>query len=282
MKNRVYPKVLLGCALCFLVTVAGCCINIGDSCRAKYERTEQLSASMADLDSLDVKTSFGSITITGADTTMCSIEARIQAQAPTTEEAQQLAEDTKIVVVPTGKTLEIRVDRPHLRNNRSVGVSFDITVPRQTGITCYTSYGSINLTDLKGTINARSSYASITTENTEGRVELETSYGNITCNNITSANISARTSYGSVDVSCSPATAADMNANVATSYGGIEFETPPGFAGEVDLQTSFGSINTDLPITIKGGISKNHIRGVVGQGNARLRLKTSFGSIRVR
>jgi hypothetical protein len=237
---------------------------------------------MVDLDALYAKTSFGSITITGADTTTCSIEARVSAQAPSDEEAQQLAEDTKIVVAPTGKTLEIRVDKPHLRNNRSVGVSFDITVPRQTSIDCHTSYGSIKLRDLKGAMKAKSSFASITAENTEGPVELETSYGKIDCDDITASSISTRTSYGSIDIDCSPATAADINANVATSYGSISFEAPPGFAGEIDLRTSFGSIKTDLPITIRGGISKDHIRGTVGQGEGKLRLRTSFGSIRVR
>lgn len=282
MKNRTYPKVLLDCALCLLVTVAGCCVNIGDSCRAKYERTEQLSASMADLDAVEAKTSFGSITITGADTTTCSIEARICAQAPSDEEAQQLAEDTKIVVAPVGRTLQIRVDKPHLRNNRSVGVSFDITVPRQTSIDCHTSYGSIKLTDLKGAMKAKSSFASITARKTEGPVELETSYGKIDCSEITSSNISTKTSYGSIDIDCSAATAADVDADVATSYGSIEFSAPPGFAGAVDLQTSFGSIKTDLPITVMGGISKDRIRGTVGQGDGKLRLRTSFGSIRVR
>ena len=77
-------------------------------------------------------------------------------------------------------------------------------------------------------------------------------------------------------------TPADINANVTTSYGIINFVTPPKFSGQVDLATSYGSIKTDLPITVTGELGKQRIKGTVGQGNGKLNLKTSFGSIRIK
>jgi DUF4097 and DUF4098 domain-containing protein YvlB len=237
---------------------------------------------MENLEAVDVDTAFGSIKISGGDGTDCKITAKISTQAPTAEEAKQLAEKVKIRTAPLGKTLNIIVDKPKVHNNCCIGVSFDIIVPKKTNIECSTAYGSIKVGDVTGDVNARTSFASIESENIEGSVKLETSYGKIKCRRITSPDINARSSFGDIDIACSPATAPEINADITTSYGDVDFKTPPGFAGQVDLETSFGSIKTDLPITVKGIISKNKIKGSVGEGNGKLHLETSFGSIKIR
>lgn len=281
MRNSYLTKVSLGFLLCLLVVTVGCRIGPGSWRQAKYKRTEQLSAPMADLTAVDVGTAFGSIKVVGGDVTDCRIKAKICAQAPNAEEAKQLAEKVKIKITPRGKTLNIIVDKPKVRNNRCIGVSFDIIVPKKTNIECSTSYGSIKLRDVHANIKGRTSFGSIETEDIEGSVDLETSYGQIKCRNITSTDIKTRSSFGDIDIACSAATPPEISADVVTSYGDIRFTTPPGFAGQVDLETSFGSIKTDLPILVKGIINKDKITGAVGKGNGTLRLETSFGSIRI-
>jgi hypothetical protein len=237
---------------------------------------------MAGLEALDVETSFGSIKIVGDDVAECKIKVRIFAQAPSREEARELLEEAKVKAEPAGGILSITVEKPRLGSNRCIGASFDIVVPKQTRIGCKTSFGSIKVRDIRGDIHARTSFSGIKTENVQGAVDLETSYGSVTCRNITSTDIKVESSFGGIEIFCSPATPAEVKADVETSYGGIEFEAPEEFSGAVDLETSFGSIETKLPVTVRGRISKDRIRGTIGQGNGRLRLKTSFGSIRLK
>ncbi|MHC4499507.1 MAG: DUF4097 family beta strand repeat-containing protein [Planctomycetota bacterium] len=279
MKNRILAKALLILMSCLAVAAGSCCINIGGCPRARHERTEELSVPMAGLEAVDVETAFGSIRVVGGDVAECKIKAEIFAQAASTAEARQLAEEAKVKAEAVGGTLRILVEKPRLGNNRCIGASFDITVPTQTGIECSTSFGSIKVRDVRGDIRARTSFSSIKTEDTQGAVDLETSYGSVTCQNIASTDIKAESSFGGIEIFCSPATPAGVSADVETSYGGIEFEAPKGFSGAVDLETSFGSIETKLPVTVKGRISKDRIRGTIGEGDGRLRLKTSFGSI---
>ncbi|MHC4389130.1 MAG: DUF4097 family beta strand repeat-containing protein [Planctomycetota bacterium] len=281
MRNNWQAKTLVSFLVCLLIVITGCTIGPGSCCRSKYERTEQLSAPMTNLQAIDVETGFGSIKVVGGDVTDCRVKADISAQAPTDEEAKQLAEEVKIKITPLGKTLNIAVDKPKTRNNCCIGVSFDIIVPQKTNIECSTSYGSIKLRDLHADINARTSFASIESEDTHGSVKLETSFGKIRCRNITSSDINAKSSFGEIDIACSPDTTPQVNADITTSYGDIDFKTPPGFVGQIDLETSFGSIKTDLPITVKGVISKDKIRGVIGEGDGKIRLETSFGSIKI-
>ncbi|MHC4240115.1 MAG: DUF4097 family beta strand repeat-containing protein [Planctomycetota bacterium] len=282
MKNRILAKALLILMPCLVVVASSCCINIGGCPRARYERTEELSVPMAGLEAVDVETAFGSIGVAGGDVTECQIKAEIFAQAASATEARQLAEEAKVKAEAVGGTLRIFVEKPRLGNNRCIGASFEITVPKQTSLECRTSYGSIKVRDLQGDIRARTSFASIKTEDTQGGVDLETSYGSVTCRNVASTDIKAESSFGGIKIFCSSVMPAGFNADVETSYGGIEFNAPEGFSGAVDLETSFGSIKTKLPVTAKGHISKDRIRGTIGQGNGSLRLKTSFGSIRLK
>jgi DUF4097 and DUF4098 domain-containing protein YvlB len=372
--------------------VSGCGVQLGGCNQAKYERTVSKQAACEAGGTLDVATESGSITITGADTNECRVTVKIAGYAPTEEEAQELAEQTEITLDSADNTLKIRAEHPHLTNNRSIAVSYEITVPRRLNVLCLSDYGSLSATNLQGAIKGKTSSGSIKSEQIDGPVDLDTSYGSIECRNvagpttllrsssgsITAADLKgeaklvtaygavkcdtftgtsldlktdsgkieisnasfrtclANTSYGSVacdhlkgdtiklrsssgslnltaidapslDVStsygnvkaqevttakllansgsgsinivCTPATGADLTAEVRSSYGGIDFTAPPGFAGQVDLRTDYGSIHTALPITVSGEVTKTKITGKVGEGNGLLRLQTGSGSI---
>jgi DUF4097 and DUF4098 domain-containing protein YvlB len=247
-----------------------------------YERTEQLSASMAGIERIKIDTSFGNVKITGADTTECNATAKINGQAPTLEEAQQLAEQTKIKLQAEGKVLVFKVEKPRLKNNRSIGVSFDVTVPTRTGIKCETSFGEVVLKNITGDIDAKTSFGKIDLENITGNVQLDTSYGEVDCEGITTGYFSAKSSFGKMDIEFSDACPADIRAKIETSFGEVDVAVPPNFAGDVAVETSFGSVETELPITVKGNFGKTHLNGTIGQGKGRMDLKTSFGSIKIK
>ncbi len=395
MNKKYYIGLVLGLYLCSLLTVIGCDIQIGDWGKAKYERTVQQQAPLASGSTVIAQTSFGSVTITGAEVTDCSVVAQIRVQAPTEEEAQEIAEKVEIKLEPVGQTLTVKAEKPPKKRRRSISISYDITVPKQTNVDCSSSYGAIKLSDIDGDVKGKTSSGSITAENIQGSAQLDTSYGPVTCRNIkgdniqlksssgsiraetivgsvnlntsygsitcddisggdiklktssgniklskasggdcdadtsygsitvdeiksgllklhsssggiyvteasaetadistsygrincrqlTTADLTAKSGSGNIEIACSDLAPAQINANVVTSYGSIDFETPPDFTGQVDLSTSYGSIRTDLPITISGEISKKKLKGTIGQGNGKLYLKTSSGSIKIR
>jgi DUF4097 and DUF4098 domain-containing protein YvlB len=282
MRGWNFTKITLGCFLCLSAVITGCCIQSGCWGRAKYERTERLSTPMEAAGILDVETNYGSITVSGGDVKECSVTAEICARAPSEKEAQELAEQVKIEIETFGRTVKIWAKKPRLKNNRSISVDFDITVPKETSVECESSYGSIKIADIKGDIKADTSYGSVNTDNTNGSMELNTSYGGIHCEAITSDEIRVRSSYGDIDIVSSALCPAELTAKARTSYGNIDFVVPAGFGGEVEMSTSYGSIKTELAITIKGELSKKRITGTIGEGDGRLELETSYGSIKIR
>ncbi len=282
MKKNYSIVSAIGFYFCLLLIVSGCVIRMGDWPRAKYEKTIKLQAPMESGSILVANTSYGSITVRGANTTDCSVFATIRVQAPSEEEAAEIAEKVKIELEPAGKTLTVRADEPHVKNKRSISISYQITVPVQTNIECASSYGSIETADTNGYVKAHTSYGSIECKNINGQIQVDTSYGGVDCREIISDELTAGSCYGNIDIEYSDLAPAEIQANLSTTYGNIDLTAPSGFTGQVELSTTYGSIKTDLPIVVKGKISSKRIEGRIGQGNGILSSKTTYGSIRIR
>ncbi|GAI19749.1 unnamed protein product, partial [marine sediment metagenome] len=257
----------LGFCLCLLLIVTGCDIQIDDWGKAKYERTVQRQAPLAPGSTVVAKTSFGSVTITGADVTDCNVVAQIRVQAPTEQEAREIAEQVKIKLESVGQTLTVKAEKPPKKRRRSISISYNITVPRQTNVECASSYGAIKLTNIDGNVKGKTSSGSITAENIQGSAQLNTSFGSITCRNISGDNIKLKSSSGSIraenikgsaelDTSYGSITCRDISGGdikLKTSSGNIKLSKAS--FGDCDVHTSYGSITAD---ELKGSLLKLH------------------------
>ncbi|MBN2592039.1 MAG: DUF4097 family beta strand repeat protein [Sedimentisphaerales bacterium] len=272
-RHRMFRAI--SCCLCLLIMISGCDIQMGGWGQAKYERTVQQQAPINPGSKLCVETSFGSITITGGDVTECSVIAKICGRAPTEEEAQLLAEQVTIELETVGDTLTIKADKPPSRNNRSVSISYDITVPKQTNIECVSSCGAIEIANIKGQASGKTSSGSIQAKNIEGPTNLDTSYGSVNCRNITGDNIIVKSSSGSIT-----AEIIRGSAQLTTSYGSITCTDMSD--GDIKLKTSSGKIKlsnasfSDCDVhTSYGSIVSDELKG------KSIKLHSGSGSISV-
>lgn len=172
-----------------------------------------------------------------------------------------------------------------------------------------TSGGSINLSNCHDQITLETSGGSIEANDSDGRLKLETSGGSIRLNNL-KGNIEAETSGGSVSGSN-----IDGDLKAGTSGGSVRLS---GIAGNLDASTSAGSIdvemtrvdkfvrlegsagsvrvkmptNKGLDLNLRGNrvvagrldnfngqTDKNHIRGSLNGGGARVDVSSSGGSV---
>ena len=227
--------------------------------------------------------------------------AKIRVRAKSEEVAAEIAEQIRILITPTEAGLEIRADKPKLKNV-SISISYDVTVPQQSSVVCRSSSGSLKVVDIEGTVTARTSSGSVRCENISGdSATLDTSSGSVhlseatleTCRLHTSSgsvhghrincpDIKANVSSGSITIACIETTSAELQADLVTSSGSVNLTVPRHYTGQLDLSTSSGSIHTDLPVTIQGKVNKRHLIGTVGQGSGNIKLRSSSGSIRVK
>jgi DUF4097 and DUF4098 domain-containing protein YvlB len=282
MKNFPLTKASLGCLLCLLIVMAGCCINIGCwPALAKYERQVQLSAPLSPGSVFAAKTHNGSITVTGADVTDCNLTATIIARAGSEEDAKRLAEETKVKLEPFGNKLTVKIQRPPLMMNRSVSVSLDATVPNQTSAELTTHNGALKIKNLTGQLNATTHNGGVTAEQVTGTTNLRTHNGGITCKEI-SGDTQLRTHNGGIKAAYAKNASPVCIISIVTHNGGVDFTAPPNLSAEVEVATHNGSINTDLPITVIGKVTKRKLTGTIGAGQGKLHLETHNGSIKIR
>jgi DUF4097 and DUF4098 domain-containing protein YvlB len=276
MKKEHLIALVLGACLCPLLIVTGCDIQMGGWTQAKYERTVEQQAPLAAGSTVVVKTSSGSVTITGADVAECSVTAEICGRAPTEEEALELAEQVEIKLEKVGDTLTVKADKPTTRNNRSISISYAIIVPRQTNVKCSSSYGAIKLNDINGSVNGRTSSGSIAAENIEGPTDLDTSYGSITCKEISNGDIKLKTSSGSIKLFDASFGVCDVH----TSYGSIRSDRLEG--DSIKLHSGSGSIDVTDTVADKANVSTSYGRITCRQITTNdLTAKSSSGSIEV-
>jgi DUF4097 and DUF4098 domain-containing protein YvlB len=121
-----------------------------------------------------------------------------------------------------------------------------------------TSGGSVSMRNVTGDLQAESSGGSIEIEDAGGRVD-------------------ADTSGGSIRASFAPGN--QRGGNLETSGGGISVMLDP--ASNLRIEASGNSVSTDIPMLVKGKVSRRHLSGDLGRGGELLRMSTSGGGVRI-
>ena len=210
----------------------------------------------AAIKNVNVKTSGGSITVSGGTAADARVEVYINANNNNRDlSKEELAEDLKnydLDISLSGNELQATAKaKSNFNWKKSLSISFKICVPKEVSTNLATSGGSINLSNLTGEQNFTTSGGSLTLNQLNGLVKGRTSGGSINVSN-SKSNIDLRTSGGSI--------------NAENCEGMITLSTS---GGSLRLANLNGTINAR---TSGGGISGNHISGELITG-------TSGGSI---
>ncbi|MBN1805574.1 MAG: DUF4097 family beta strand repeat protein [Sedimentisphaerales bacterium] len=263
MKRGYFTKkISLTCILCILTLTACSCINIDGWSRFEYEKAENLASTLVPGSTFVLENDVGSIIIEGLDISECRVDAVMKAKAPTEQEAQQLAGQTKINLEQNGSTLIVRITKPPKKKDRSISIDFKIAVPKQTPLRISSDVGEIRISEITETIKVR------------------TDVGEISCKQI-SGNIDLQSDVGKISVVYSKNAPAACNATISTDVGSIDLTVPPECSASVQANTDVGSISTDMPLTIKGTVGKS-LHGTIGSGEGKINLKTDVGAIKIR
>ncbi len=148
-------------------------------------------------------------------------------------------------------------------------------------LTASSNFGEINLEQ----VNARSydlqtNSGSIWVDGARGRIKGHSGFGSVTVLNGDSVTLDLSTQSGSVDFEGS---LGDGHHMVQSDFGEIHLTIPADSALDVDLKTDFGSIMSDIPISVilTGAMEQNHQTGTINGGGSQLTVETASGSISI-
>ncbi len=142
-------------------------------------------------------------------------------------------------------------------------------------------FGEISLEQVKATsYDLQTNSGSITVDGASGKVKAHSGFGSVTVKNADSVTLDLNTQSGPVEFEGS---LGDGPHTVHSDFGEISITIPADSALNVDLTTDFGSIKSEIPITVvlSGEVEKSHQTGTMNDGGPQLTVETQSGSISI-
>ncbi|AWV99494.1 DUF4097 family beta strand repeat-containing protein [Arcticibacterium luteifluviistationis] len=215
------------------------------------------------IENLDVRTSGGSIEVTGVSGSRTVVEVFVKGNGSlSNSEIEDRLRDYTLEVKKEGGTL-ICFAKSNIKNNwkKGLSITFKIKSPRNVDTELLTSGGGIHLTNLHGDLNFSTSGGGLHLKDLSGDVYGRTSGGGIHVNNIQD-RVDLSTSGGGIEV-----TDAEGEIKLRTSGGGIKLAN---MRGQIDAHTSGGSVKAS---NIEGEL-------ITGSSGGSIRLERIVGSVK--
>lgn len=139
-----------------------------------------------------------------------------------------------------------------------------------------TGFGDLEVQEVGGKLTAKNSYGAITAKEIKGDADIRTSFGDINVSNI-SGNAVINDNNGSIQVR-------ELlgNVQIRNSFGDIEYNSSNTDNADIYAKTSFGDVDTSLPISVTKGMNEQTAQGKTGNGSYKIELITNNGSIEIK
>jgi DUF4097 and DUF4098 domain-containing protein YvlB len=128
--------------------------------------------------------------------------------------------------------------------------------------------------------NLQTSQGNLVLDGAQGRLDLTNQFGEIQVSEASQANLNLKNESGAISFAGSLDEEADHS--VATTFSDIRLSIPGSSALSLDLETEFGKIDCELPVTLTGQPSETHLQGTVNGGGSLLKAVTSNGVISIK
>ncbi len=241
--------------------LAGCSFH-GGMFKATFTRSEDVSAPLAGITTLDVTTEVGEIRLEPAEVAEARILADIKVRAGSEAQAQEFAEKVRVTVETTGQSLVVKALKPKDFGRNELSVDLTITAPAALALDCTTNVGDIHMSGFSNRVKAR------------------TNVGSITCTGLRDA-AALHTNVGEIQAVYATDAPAALEFSAATDVGSIEFTGPPEISAHLTAETNVGEIHTNRPLTVRGWMNKS-VQATLGNAEGQVRLRTNVGSVEIR
>jgi DUF4097 and DUF4098 domain-containing protein YvlB len=199
----------------------------------------------------------GGVSVRSWSGTGVEVRQRIQAWAPTRDEARSLAQQIR-VRTDGGR---ISADGPESARRRGYSVSYLILVPQRTDLRLETHNGPLAVNGV------------------QGRMELTAQNGPVALRDV-GGDVRARVQNGPLSVSLAGQRWNGAGLDAETTNGPITLSVPRGYAATLTTGTVNGPMNIDIPVTVQGRFPRQFTTEL-GGGGAPVRVVTTNGPVSV-
>jgi hypothetical protein len=157
--------------------------------------------------------------------------------------------------------------------------------------------GDVQVSGAEGTLRVDTGSGSVTVTGFRGdELSVDTGSGQVSGSQLTARSINVDTGSGDIELSAvtcpelaletgSGSISTDLRGPVRdlsleTGSGDISVRAPATLAGEVEIETASGEIETDFPIQVTRH-ARDHVVGRIGDGVGRVAIETGSGDVRL-
>lgn len=180
-------------------------------------------------------------------------------------------------------SVEVQVETPASLTLHAETADGDLNASGLNGaISLRSSDGHQNVADLSGTLTVQSSDGGVDLRNVAGTLDAHTSDGNLNVSGRLDSVI-LRTSDGSLTLELASGTTLKSDSTLHSSDGSVTVRLPKDLSANLDVTSSDGKIDCNLPLTLDGfhssGGSDHSVKGKLNAGGALFTIHTSDGSV---
>ena len=273
------------------------------------ERAATITNSNGAIEALDIggmlkaTNAFGSITAStlGASADITTSNSRVELSNVTGSATVKNSFGSVVVKTVSGN---LKVDGSNSKVEAE-GITGNVTVDTGFGgVTLHnigswarvsSNNGNVRVSDIAGALTAETQFGSVKAERVRGATDVKSSNGSITLNDVGAAKV--RASFGSVFVDGVGGAVDVTNSNGAisvsglragachpvslrTNFSSIKVALPESSSYAVNARTSFGRVNSQIPI-LTTGMTEGTLIGTIGKGGCKLDLANANGNITI-
>ena len=267
-------------------------------------------------DKLKIDNQFGNVTVSTWDKQQITVDIEIGASAATEEKAQNIMDQIEVHEDKDDHEIYFKTDVNDIHNSngdrhkseegkRSFYIDYVIHMPAANPLYIENSFGKTAVPDMKGTVNLTSKFGSLTAGKLEDVDAIDVEFGTVAIAEITNGKIALKfdkeSKIGKINGSVKITSEFSHNVQFGVgddiadlslfeSYSGIRMVIDKSLSADIEVHTSFGNFHNESNVSINehkedegdyGPHFDKDYSGQAGDGKAKIKIKSSFGSVRL-
>jgi hypothetical protein len=267
-------------------------------------------------DKLEIDNQFGNVVVSTWDKNEITVDIEISVRASTEERAQNIMNKIDVKDGRDGKDIWFKTKVGEINNNNNNGnrhgenergfyIDYVIHMPASNRLDISNSFGKTEVPAFKGLVTLTSKFGSLNTGKLDNVDQIDVEFGRAYITSVNNGKVifkfNKESRIGKVDGTVRINSEFSQNVqfnvadeitelNVVESYSGIRLVVNKDLSAQFDVHTSFGKFHNESDFTIAearedkedwGPKFDKDYSGKAGDGRAKIRIKSSFGSVRL-
>jgi len=282
----------------------------------KKQKVINKSYDVTTADKLKIDNQFGNVTVSTWDKQQITVDIEIGVRAATDEKAQNIMDRIEVHENKDDHEISFKTDVNDINNNnnerhkgeegnRSFYIDYVIHMPAANALWLENSFGKTAVPDMEGEVNLTSKFGSLTAGKLQNVEAIDVEFGTAAIAEITNGKIVLKfdkeSKIGKINGNVKISSEFSHNVqfgvgddiedlSVFESYSGIRMVIDKSLSADIQVHTSFGNFHNESSVLINehkedegdyGPHFDKDYSGQAGDGKAKIRIKSSFGSVRL-